>query len=145
MAEGSPASIEAALTLLTVKDSTKSVLLQTTQSAVSLVAAASGTLTYNPNGTVLDGKDFSDFLTAGHKNSAVTGMLFCLVLHTMHLHQSAHCSGAARHAWGTRIWPKLKLSCRLLELKTAASLQEVQKMVLDQASAYWRTMSSLQK
>lgn len=50
-------------------------VLQTTQTASSFVTAATGTLTYSPNGTVLDGKDFTDFLTAGQKNSAVTGEL----------------------------------------------------------------------
>ncbi len=74
--EGASASTEAALTQLTVTDSTKSAVLQTTQSATYFVATATGMLFYNPNGTVLDGNDFSNFLVAAHKNSAVTGQQF---------------------------------------------------------------------
>lgn len=42
---------------------------------VSFQAAAppSGILTYNPNGTVLNGAGFSAFLVASQKQSAVTG------------------------------------------------------------------------
>lgn len=74
-AEGMPAAAEATLTHLTVQDSVKVAVLQTTQTAVSLVASASGVLLYSPNSTVLDGVDFSNFLIAAHKNSAVTGKL----------------------------------------------------------------------
>ncbi|BDA44754.1 hypothetical protein COCOBI_06-2320 [Coccomyxa sp. Obi] len=72
--EGASASTEAALSQLTVTDSTKSAVLQTTQSATYFVSTASGMLSYSPNGTVLDGNDFSNFLMAAHKNSAVTGV-----------------------------------------------------------------------
>ncbi len=79
--EGASASTEAAPTQLTVTDSTKSAILQTTQTAEYFVSTASGKLSYNPNGTVLDGNDFSNFLVAAHKNSAVTGQLFKVPIH----------------------------------------------------------------